>query len=868
MASVQPAPSSQVGASIQSSTSGVGRNQSSIDKAALKDIKYRAEWEEDKAPVSKKELKAWYLYDWAHSGFPSAAGVLWIPILLDVLAERHACPYVKEPQFDVNDLNWHAYDGFKNTSKTLCSFSTSFVFDELDVELGLNDYGAYTDCTTCKLDSGAIEDYGRWMERGNPLFGLDYYPAHTRKDEPTEDEDELAAKSRMLIDDVTLDYKTVDYAAHTVCAAPSGVTTVSPIYNVSLYTSALPELDKEEDYTAGINSGYTSISFTTTQASGSPLTAAGSFDLKESTNTNFFQTADTWSIVVDDSVTPDGNHLVQAWKLRLEPEAFNLGSTLLHFEMGDADIKFTFTTVKFVHCPYRVELFGIPMKPVSFATSSVSLGVFVQAIFFFSLSAMGDFGPYRKRIMMQSGLTGAIGCMLFIVVARDPADYQIASYLYIIIATGLGTSIVMYNAYIPELTRSSPAFLEAMDDYKNKRGAYAVQAGGKKTKGVKVGTELLVHTYVEAMDRISETGQFYGYSGATLNVILSSVVVIMVGFHDIVAGIGTTMLFMGAWWFLFTMPALFNLRKRAGPPLPGGQHIFNFIWFSLKRTFATFQVLKHIPETAKFMFAYFLYTDGISTISQCGVLFALHEMGMDMVGFLIICTISPFFAILGIRGAMYAQDKYKVSTKQLLQFALLVYVGVCAWGILGFTGIIGYVYPWELYLIVIPYGGCLGIYESTSRTMFCELVPPGQESEFFGIYEISDKGSSWVGPLVVAILYNAFGSVRYGFVYLFAACLSAWYLLTYHVDPERGALDCRDKGRIVRMEAVRTKYGVSKKQIQAEIKKRKKLQSSMMSSGGSSAASSKVTSSAVSSASGVDSGSFREKSSVEKSSVE
>ena len=257
------------------------------------------------------------------------------------------------------------------------------MFDERDAELGLNDYGAYTDCTTCKLDSGAIEDYGRWMERGNPLFGLDYYPAHTRKDEvrsretkplspllhsnsslrsstcfslhssqPTEDEDELAAKARMLIDDVTLDYKTVDYAAHTVCAAPSGVTTVSPIYNVSLYTSALPELDKEDDYTAGINSGYTSISFTTTQASGSPLTTEN-FDLKNSTNTNFFQTADTWSVVVDDSVTPDGNPLVQAWKLRLEPEAFNLGSTLLHFEMGDADIKFTFTTVKFVHCPYR-----------------------------------------------------------------------------------------------------------------------------------------------------------------------------------------------------------------------------------------------------------------------------------------------------------------------------------------------------------------------------------------------------------------------------------------------------------------------------------------------------------------------------------
>ncbi|GMH65050.1 hypothetical protein TrLO_g5195 [Triparma laevis f. longispina] len=841
MASVQP---SEEG-SIRSSVSGVDRKSSGITKAAAKDLKYRSEWEDDKTPVTKKELKAWYLYDWAHSGFPSAAGVLWIPILLDVLAERHACPYMKEPQFDTGDLNWNAFDGFQNVSKTLCTYNTSMFdangTDPLNLLAG-GDYAAYSDCTTCKLDSGAIEGYGRWMERGNPEFGLNYYPSHTRKDEPTEDVDEIAIKSRMLIDDQVLKFSSVDYDTHTICAAASGVTSVSPIHNVSLYTSALPELDKETDYTAGINSGYVSVPFTTTQSSGDPLTTED-LDLKASSNPNFFASADTWSFEVDSSVTADGNPLVQAWKLKMEPEAFNLGSTLVHLGIGDADIKFTFTAVKFIHCPYRVFLFGVSVKPVSFATASVSIGVLVQAIFFFSLSAMGDFGPYRKRIMMQFGFTGAIGCMLFIVVARKPSDYQIASYLYILIATGLGTSIVMYNAYIPELTRSSPTFLEAMDDYKNKRGDYAASHGSKK-KGMKSGTELLVNTYTMAMDRISETGHFYGYSGATLNVILSSIVVVMVGFHDIVSGIGVTMLFMGAWWFFFTLPALFNLRKRAGPPLPGSQNLVNFIWFSLKRSFATFQVVSHIPETKKFMLAYFLYTDGISTISQCGVLFALHEMGMDMMGFLIICTISPFFAMVGIKGAMYAQDHWGTSTKKLLQFSLIVYTGVCAWGILGFTGIIGYVYPWELYFIVLPYGGCLGIYESASRTMFCELVPPGQESEFFGIYEISDKGSSWVGPLVVAILYNAFGSVRYGFVYLFFACIFAWYILTYHVDLEKGSQDCREKGKIVRMEAVRKKFGVSKKQIQAEIKKRKKLQSSIMSasSGGSSVKSSTASS--------------------------
>lgn len=66
------------------------------------------------------------------------------------------------------------------------------------------------------------------------------------------------------------------------------------------------------------------------------------------------------------------------------------------------------------------------------------------------------------------------------------------------------------------------------------------------------------------------------------------------------------------------------------------------------------------------------------------------------------------------------------------------------------------------------------------------------------------------------------------------------------------------------MEAVRKKFGVSKKQIQAEIKKRKKLQSSIMSasSGGSSVKSS-TASSAVggteSAVSSVERESFRER---------
>ena len=41
-----------------------------------------------------------------------------------------------------------------------------------------------------------------------------------------------------------------------------------------------------------------------------------------------------------------------------------LGSTLVRFKMGDAEVKFVITTLKFKVCPYRVKLFGVDVKPV------------------------------------------------------------------------------------------------------------------------------------------------------------------------------------------------------------------------------------------------------------------------------------------------------------------------------------------------------------------------------------------------------------------------------------------------------------------------------------------------------------------------
>ena len=46
----------------------------------------------------------------------------------------------------------------------------------------------------------------------------------------------------------------------------------------------------------------------------------------------------------------------------------------------------------------------------------------------------------------------------------------------------------------------------------------------------------------------------------------------------------------------------------------------------------------------------------------------------------------------------------------------------------------------------------MGGSQALSRSLFAQLVPKGKEAEYFSIYEISDKGTSWMGPAFFSVL--------------------------------------------------------------------------------------------------------------------
>ena len=66
---------------------------------------------------------------------------------------------------------------------------------------------------------------------------------------------------------------------------------------------------------------------------------------------------------------------------------------------------------------------------------------------------------------------------------------------------------------------------------------------------------------------------------------------------------------------------------------------------------------------------------------------------------------------------------------------------------------------WVLgFVIALVLGGS----QALSRSLFAQMIPQDQEAEFYSFYEISERGTSWMGTFVFGLVNQMFGSLRLG----------------------------------------------------------------------------------------------------------
>lgn len=74
---------------------------------------------------------------------------------------------------------------------------------------------------------------------------------------------------------------------------------------------------------------------------------------------------------------------------------------------------------------------------------------------------------------------------------------------------------------------------------------------------------------------------------------------------------------------------------------------------------------------------------------------------------------------------------------------------------------VGLTSPEEFYAAAIIYGLNGGSLQSFSRGLLSAMTPSSYEAQFFSVYEFVNKGTSWLGPLIVGWVADATGSIRW-----------------------------------------------------------------------------------------------------------
>jgi MFS transporter, UMF1 family len=379
---------------------------------------------------------------------------------------------------------------------------------------------------------------------------------------------------------------------------------------------------------------------------------------------------------------------------------------------------------------------GIPVRAGSFFPYMVSLSVLLQVLFLPLLGAIADYTRLKKQMMAVFAYIGAFATMGMYFLYGD--RYLLGGVLFLIANLSFGASIVFYNAFLPEI--SSP----------------------------------------DRRDAVSAQGFAIGYLGGGLLLALNLVLFSQAEAFGISQGdaVRVSLFSAGAWWGIFTIVPLITLRsRRPVRELPPGERYTTIGFHQLRRTI---REIPNYPQTLLFLIAYLLYNDGIQTVIALSAQFGQEELGLPIATLTTVILMVQFIAFFGANAFAYIARW--IGTKRAIIASLLIWTGVLVYAYAGLQDERGFFAMGAVIAIV------LGGSQALSRSAFSLMIPQGREAEYFSLYEVSERGTSWLGPFLFGVAFQLTGNYRVAILALVIFFVLGLLVLT-QVDIRRAALE-------------------------------------------------------------------------------
>jgi len=391
-----------------------------------------------------------------------------------------------------------------------------------------------------------------------------------------------------------------------------------------------------------------------------------------------------------------------------------------------------------------VHPFGIKVDARSYWSYLVSLSVVLQVLVLPIVGAIADYGNRKKQCLAVTAYLGAAAATAMFWL--QGGAYLVGGALFILANVSFGASVVVYNSFLPEI--APPEQRDAVSS----KGWGIGYIGG----GVLLGLNLLLFTNAPKLG-------------------LTEAMAVRISLGS-----------AGAWWAVFTIPTLLTLRNRAGKRALETGRAVGAVIGQLRHTVAD---IRRYPQTMTFLVAYLLYNDAIQAVLALAAQFGNDELKIPVSKLTLAILMVQFVGFFGAIGfqwlAALVTAQRAILVSLVLWTATLVYLFAAVKTTTDFFIAAA--------VVAIVMGGS----QALSRSLFAQLIPQGREAEYFSIYEISDKGTSWISPVVFGLALQFTRSYRLAILSLIVFFIGG-LLVLLRVDVKRGEAEASAGGLSVR----------------------------------------------------------------------
>ncbi|SFB54798.1 MFS transporter, UMF1 family [Amycolatopsis marina] len=362
-----------------------------------------------------------------------------------------------------------------------------------------------------------------------------------------------------------------------------------------------------------------------------------------------------------------------------------------------------------------IGLFGLTFPAGSLWGYLLAAATIVQVLVLPVTGAIADRSQSKKKILGGFAFLGAASSALLFFVADG--NWELGVVLYMLGNIGYGASIVVYYSFLPDI-----ATPDERDAVSSRGWAFGYLGGG-----VALALQLAFYLGRDA----------FGVSEST--------------------AVRICFLTSGIWWAAFTLIPLRRLQEHQEPH--GREQGVSVLRAGFTELRDTVKAARAFPLTLAFLGAYLVYTDGISTVVTVSAQYGKEELKFADEVLIATILVIQFVAYFG--GVAHGMIARRFGAKKTILGSLSVWILV-----IGAAFFVQAGQQFQFYAVAVGIGLVLGGTNALSRSLYSQMIPAGKEAQYYSLYEIGERGTSWMGPLLFAAVGQATGSFRYAIIAL------------------------------------------------------------------------------------------------------